>query len=353
MEKKIINGIQQIGIGTRDAKTSFTWYRKHLGFDIKVFDDEATANLMTRYTGGKAHTRQAILAMNMTGGGGLEIWQFTSRQSLPSAFKTQLGDLGINGMKVRSSDVARAHKELKTELKDWLTPISTRKDGLAHFFFVDPWGNLIEIVEDNYRFCNERSACGGVMGATIGVSDMDKSIAFYSGILGYDQLVYDEKGNHADLAELKGESNAFRRVLLRHSERPSGGFSKLLGPTEIELLQATDRIPKNIYADRFWGDLGYIHLCFDVVGMDLLRDECAAANNAFTVDSSDSFDMGDAAGHFSYIEDPDGTLIEFVETHKVPIMKKLGIFIDLKKRDPRTPLPNWVVKAMRIHRTKG
>jgi hypothetical protein len=90
-----------------------------------------------------------------------------------------------------------------------------------------------------------------------------------------------------------------------------------------------------------------------VVGMDLLRDECAAANNAFTVDSSDSFDMGDAAGHFSYIEDPDGTLIEFVETHKVPIMKKLGIFIDLKKRDPRTPLPNWVVKAMRIHRTKG
>ena len=31
--------------------------------------------------------------------------------------------------------------------------------------------------------------------------------------------------------------------------------------------------------------------------------------------------MGDAAGQFAYIEDPDGTLIEFVETHKVPLVK--------------------------------
>ena len=87
--------------------------------------------------------------------------------------------------------------------------------------------------------------------------------------------------------------------------------------------------------------------------MDLLRSECASKGRPFTVDSSNSFDMGDAAGHFSYIEDPDGTLIEFVETHKVPILKKLGIFINLKKRDPLKPLPNWLIKSMRIHRVKG
>jgi len=34
--------------------------------------------------------------------------------------------------------------------------------------------------------------------------------------------------------------------------------------------------------------------------------------------------MGEASGHFAYVEDPDGTLIEFVETHKIPIIKKLG-----------------------------
>ena len=353
MEKKIINGIQQIGIGTRDANSSFTWYRKHLGFDIKVFDDEATAKLMTRYTGGEAHSRQAILAMNMTGGGGLEIWQFTSRQSAPAAFKIQVGDLGINCMKIRSSDVPRAHKELSAELKDKLSSVSHRADGKSHFYFNDPWGNLVEVVEDQYRFCNEKSACGGVMGAAIGVSNMEASIEFYSKILGYDKVIYDVKGDQKDMAELKQDSSNCRRVLLGHGQRETGGFSRLLGPTEIELFQATDRTPKKIYENRFWGDLGYIHLCFDVARMDLLRDECAALNNAFTVDSADSFDMGDAAGHFSYIEDPDGTLIEFVETHKVPIVKKLGLFIDLKKRNPKKPLPNWIVKAMRIHRTKG
>ena len=63
--------------------------------------------------------------------------------------------------------------------------------------------------------------------------------------------------------------------------------------------------------------------------MDALRTLCAEKGSTFTVDSSAaqsgaSFDMGEAAGFFSYIEDPDGTLIEFVETHKVPILKKIG-----------------------------
>ena len=35
---------------------------------------------------------------------------------------------------------------------------------------------------------------------------------------------------------------------------------------------------------------------------------------------AESFTMGDAGGHFTYIEDPDGYLIEFVETHKIPII---------------------------------
>ena len=59
-----------------------------------------------------------------------------------------------------------------------------------------------------------------------------------------------------------------------------------------------------------------------------------------------SFDMGDASGHFTYIEDPDGTLIEFVETHKIPVVKKLGWFIDMKKRDPRKPLPKFLLRMI-------
>ena len=96
----------------------------------------------------------------------------------------------------------------------------------------------------------------------------------------------------------------------------------------------------------------YIHLCFDVQGMELLQKECDEKGFPFTVNSADSFDMGVAAGHFSYISDPDGTPIEFVETHKLPIIEKLGWYMNLKGRDPEKSLPNCVITSYSIHYTK-
>ena len=59
-----------------------------------VFEEAAEANLMLPYTGGKPHERHAILATEpMQGGGGMEIWQYTSRTPQPADFEPQLGDL--------------------------------------------------------------------------------------------------------------------------------------------------------------------------------------------------------------------------------------------------------------------
>jgi hypothetical protein len=71
-----------------------------------------------------------------------------------------------------------------------------------------------------------------------------------------------------------------------------------------------------------------------------------------TVDSGDTFDMGESGGRFAYVEDPDGTLIEMVETHKVPILKKFNWFLDLKKRGQHKPLPNWMVSLMGLNKIK-
>jgi hypothetical protein len=87
--------------------------------------------------------------------------------------------------------------------------------------------------------------------------------------------------------------------------------------------------------------------------MDQLREEVRSKGFPFTVDSGDSFDMGEAAGHFAYISDPDGTPIEFVETHKLPIIKKLGWNVDLRKRDPNKSLSKWLIGAFRWKRVKN
>jgi catechol 2,3-dioxygenase-like lactoylglutathione lyase family enzyme len=346
---KIINGIQQIGIGVADARQVFDWYRKQLGFDILVFEDVATADLMTRYTEGAVRNRLALLALNMGGGGGLEIWQFQDRKPQPPEPRLQVGDLGINLMKVRSRNMVRVHENLKSQDQRGLSSIHNS----SHFFFTDPWRNWVQVVGEDYSFMDTRYGSGGVLGALIGVSDIEVSLNFYRKVLGYDVVADDRQGVFDDFSDLPGGKGRFRRVLLKHGKRPVGGFGELYGPSQIELVQSLDRRPVPIFRDRMWGDLGFIHLCFDVQGMNDLRDEVEEMGYPLTVDSADSFDMGDAAGRFGYIEDPDGTLIELVETHKVPIFKSLGVYIDLKRRHPEKPLPKWLVKMMQVHRIRG
>lgn len=86
--------------------------------------------------------------------------------------------------------------------------------------------------------------------------------------------------------------------------------------------------------------------------MDMLKAKLQAQGYPFTIDSESSFGMEAAAGRFAYLEDPDGTLIELVETHKVPILKKFGWFLDLQKRKNQKPLPNWMLKTMGLSRVK-
>jgi catechol 2,3-dioxygenase-like lactoylglutathione lyase family enzyme len=98
LTSSLLSGIQQVGIGCRDAEASFTWYRKFFGMDVPVFKDASTAALMTRYTGGEARKRYAILALNMQGGGGFEIWQFTDRTPLSAEERLEpIGDLPRSG----------------------------------------------------------------------------------------------------------------------------------------------------------------------------------------------------------------------------------------------------------------
>lgn len=353
--KKNICGIQQIGVGVSDAQEAWKWYRQQFGMDIKVFEDTAVAELMLPHTDNQTRERYAALAMNLEGGGGFEIWQHTGMKPKPPIFDIQLGDYGIFACKLKCRDVHHAYRIHKERGLKLLSEVKPDPAGNLHYYIEDPYGNVFEIVNHDNAYRKQKSLTGGVLGAVIGVSNINHSLKVYQDILEYDELVYDTEGTFEDLGHLAGSKQKYRRVLLRHSKSRTGPFSKLLGPTQIELVQALDREGRKIYENRIWGELGFIHLCFDILGMEKLREECAAKGFAFTVDSSansNTFDMGKAAGSFSYIEDPDGTLIEFVETHKIPLMEKVGLYMDVRKRDPKKPLPNWMLRFMQLSRVR-
>lgn len=351
--RKIISGIQQVGIGVVNVKEAFDWYRKYFGMDILVFQDEAEAKYMTRYTNGIIEKRNAYLALNMQSGGGFEIWQYTSKQPLAPAQKITLGDLGIFAIKMKSKDVQASYDWYKKEGLKLLTSVQKDPSGAKHFYMEDPYGNPFEVTESDYWFGQTKHNSGGVAGTVIGVSDMDASLQFYKNVLGYDTVVYDKTDVFADWAGLSTTTNhKFRRVLLKHNQAYQGGFTNLFGPSVVELVENKEQKGSKIFENRYWGDLGFIHLCYDVIGMDAHEQECDSLGYPLTVNSKNSFDMGQAAGQFTYNEDPDGTLIEYVETHRVPIIKKIGWYLNLKNRNPSKPLPNYIVKALRFSRVK-
>ena len=350
---KIISGIQQIGIGNPNLEKAWAWYRKNFGMNIPVLKEAADAKLMIDYTRNKVESRHACIALNLNGGGGFEIWQYTSREPQPAEFSPRLGDFGIFITKMKANDIHANFELLKKNDVEIISEILTDPAGNKFFFIKDLYENMFQIEEADVWFSKPKSGrTGGAAGVVIGVSDVDKSLKLYADVLGFDKIIYDQSGTFDDFSALPGGNENYRRVLLTHSKPLAGPFSELLGPIKIELIQSLDGERQAIFKDRIWGDMGFIHLCFDVRNMNDLKQECSEAGYDFTVDSEDSFDMGQAAGRFSYIEDPDGTLIEFVEAHRLPVMKKLGWYFDLDHRDQSKPLAKWMLKTLRFTREK-
>lgn len=355
----IISGVQQVGIGVENFAEAWKYYIDVFNIDVRILEDDKVAELMLPYTGGQPQKRRAAIAINMQGGGGFEIWQYSDRKPKTVDFEIQVGDLGVFTAKLKSRNVPKAYELfLQKPNVQILGGLSDDINGHKTFFVKDPFGNMFQIVHEPSIYRDEHKLTGGVAGVMIGVTDIEKAMPVYRDILGYDEIVVDKTGTFDDLHALPSGERQFRRRLLTHSQPRKGGFSELFGKSYIELVQPLDRTPQKIYKGRYWGDPGFIQVCFDIRNMDALRDYCATMGFPFTVDSSQkfkegsSFDMGEAAGQFAYIEDPDGTLIELVETHKIPLLKKLNLSLDLRKRNPEKPLPKWLLGMLRFMRVK-
>ncbi len=350
--RSIITGIQQVGIGVPELDKAWQWYRENFGMDVPIFQDSAEAAHMAGYTGGSVHARKAVLAVNMLGGGGFEIWQYTSRKPEYAGFEIQPGDLGISATTLKARNTAELFEQHKCAGINLTPEVRTSPGGEPTYFVKDLYGNVFQIVKTHEIFSRTSHVCGGVAGVTIGVTDIDKAMRLYSDILGYSQVLYDATGTFEDLGGIPGGDQKLRRAKLAHATPGIGSFGAFFGTSTIELVSALERKPEKIFGNRYWGDCGFIHVCFDIKNMDALKATCAERGFSFTVDSEDSFDMGEATGRFAYTEDPDGTLIELVETFKMPIIKKLRVYLDLTKRKPGKPLPNWMLKALRFSRVK-
>jgi lactoylglutathione lyase len=123
----------------------------------------------------------------------------------------------------------------------------------------------------------------------IAVTDLDRSIRFYTEVFGFTEL-YRLDFNDNEVAATMEQEGAFRSAMLRR------------GDVRIELLQWVD-VPITGSGERKpMTERGITHLSFRVEDVDGLRDAIVAGDPA-----------DPSSGRFVYLTDPDGTRIELMQ----------------------------------------
>ena len=138
-----------------------------------------------------------------------------------------------------------------------------------------------------------RLAIRGFSHVCIRVSAMDRALAFYREILGFD-VVFDVELAGEALDDVTGEADASGRMV--------GG---LLGGTSVELLEITSNADSPVA--RSSPMLGYTNISLSVDDLDAAQATAASAG----VRPSPVVSIGGVRMFF--ISDPDGTPIEIIE----------------------------------------
>lgn len=322
----MVEAFQHVGIGVKDIERSYDFYRRILGFSVKLNDHEEDMVQMESIIGEICRMR-VIMAMNLSGGGAVELVQHTSSPPRPLPEDARWGDIGFLATGVKAFDIENLVDVLErkgVEPLTGITEILVEGEGTWKSAFVsDPDGIPVELLETpETRRTGGKPRPGGFTHTTVGVSDMDKALVFYNDILGYDRRVYDSEQTPEGLEPVTGGARC-RTVVLGRS-RPPGCKLPLEGGM-VKLVQALEFKGKPLYEGRRWGDVGIMETAFDVldVGKCYLQ---MVEDGAEPFCEPTRIDMGwGSVGTFAYVKDPDGNTIEMVEVEKLGFLPPSAI----------------------------
>ena len=142
---------------------------------------------------------------------------------------------------------------------------------------------------------------------SVTVSDMDRSLDFYCGLLGLKE-VERHRLEGEGISKMAGKENVVMDVV------------RIVAPEtesiEIDLQQYLE--PEGKVSNGKLGDVGHSHICFGVPNMAEAYETLCNKGVRF-VSEPVSFDLGWAIVHVVFFEDPDGYVLELMQ---VPFEKK-------------------------------
>lgn len=311
----MITAFQHVGMGVRDTDRTFEFYRKLMGFRVKLSDQTSYMEEMAPIVGALVEMR-ALMAANAYGGASIELIEHTSTRPLEAPEPVQWGDIGYLELGLKAFNLDQLYLDLKSKGVEFLTPprsLELSTGGRERYAYLrDPDGLLLQLAEVKG---GKRPAVGGVRHVAIGVSDMERARSFYRDVLGFGDVLHEFKGRIPELDEVTGGKEMELAVL---GHRPEGESAMpLLERAIVKLVYTPGYEGKFIYEGRRWGDIGLMEMAFDV-------NDLAGTTNGLISRGAELYhpptfvDMGSGtAGRFAYIKDPDGSVVEMVAVEKV------------------------------------
>jgi catechol 2,3-dioxygenase-like lactoylglutathione lyase family enzyme len=302
-------------MGVHDTDRTYEFYRKLMGFRIKLSDQTSYLEEMTPIVGALVEMR-ALMAMNVGGGAAIELIEHTSTRPMEPPGPVQWGDIGYLELGLKAFKLDQLYLDLKSKGVEFITPVRSMElstGGRERYIYLrDPDGLLLQLVE---VAGGKRPAVGGVHHVAIGVGDMEKARAFYRDVLGFGEILHEFDGRIPELDEVTGGREMELAVLGHRAEGVSA--MPLLERAIVKLVHTPGYKGKTIYEGRRWGDIGLMEMAFDV-------SDLAGTVNGLIARGAELYhpptrvDMGSGTiGSFAYIKDPEGNVVEMVEVEKV------------------------------------
>lgn len=317
----MIEGFQHVGIGVTNMARAAKFYKRILGFSMKLNDHEEEMQQMADIIG-SVERMHVIMSLNLCGGGAIELVQHTGSIPRPMPSGAKWGDLGYLACGVKAYHLDRLVEQMRFKGARFITPVITTevdKGGTWRSVWLrDPDGLAIELLETaELKAAGGKPRVGGFSHVTVGVADMDASIDFYSRLLGFNVVMQDSGRTPKGLEQVTGGTRC-RTVVLKRSRLPRAAL-----PIEggmVRLVQARGITPEPLYDGRRWGDVGIMEMALDVNELQQTYDGLVEGG-AQPFCPPTRIDMGSGSvGSFAYVKDPDGNIVEMVEVEKLAFL---------------------------------
>lgn len=320
----MINAMQHIGLGVWDVDKTYGFYKRFFGYKVKLNDLTVASKEMEPVVG-SVETMRMMMAANPKGGGIIELIEHKSSPIRPFPEDGRYGFYGVLEAGYRVKQIDRVVAGMKAAGVPLLTPVCEQDLGGGRkwrfAYLQDPDGFPLQLTEEIGSGAQVRSAgkpvVEGLCHIGLGVSDLERSKAFYRNALGFDRVLYAFEGEMPEMEPVAGGPLRAKMAILERSQPASGPLSRLLPRGVLKLFEVKESRGRHAYKGRRWGDIGCMEFCMDVTDLPAVVADMKAKGIPIYLPPVE-IDMGSGSkGMVAYVRDPDGSIVEFVEAKSI------------------------------------